>query len=308
MVFSSTVFIFFFLPLVLAGYFLIPGIRGKNAWLLFMSMFFYFWGGHEFIIVIICSIVINYIGGYFIGYLKTAEKRSLCKLFLVLAVFLNLLNLGYWKYIKFFMQVVNDVTGWHLAIPDIVLPIGISFFTFQGMSYVIDVYRGDAQVQKNIFRMGLYISLFPQLIAGPIVRYTDIEQQLNHRTVDVDDFAEGIFKWGFTLFLWLISMIFFRTATLQESVQYFRSVFGLIPTESVGFSLAYYIHKYEIFIIVLGFIVMMPIGKKCYEWLKKKVPEGCFSLLENAVTILLFGVSILYVVTGTYNPFIYFQF
>lgn len=374
---------------------------------------------------------------------------------------------------KIFIQTINDITGLKFAIPDIVLPIGISFFTFQGMSYVIDVYRKDTGVQKNILKIGLYISLFPQLIAGPIVRYSDIEKQLNDRKHSVNEFATGIsaftvglakkaiiansiavtadniwgmhpyqntpsvawlgllcytvqlyfdfsgysdmaiglgkmfgfqfpknfdypfiscsatelwrrwhislstwfrdyvyiplggsrkgnvyfhlmcvfvltgfwhgaswnyvlwglywavfivierfiahhlkrepmvpkfFRWCFTMFLWLMSMAIFRAPDLQGSIQYFKSLFGLTPLRDVGFSLDYYINKYEIFIIVLGLVAMMPIGKKCYEKMKEKMPETGFQLLKNVGTLLLFGVSVLYVVTGTYNPFIYFQF
>lgn len=473
MVFSSTIFIFFFLPITLAGYFVIPSLKAKNFWLLLTSLFFYFWGGSAFFPIMIYSIVLNYIGGRVIGYLQEVGKEKERKFFLILIIVLNLLNLGYWKYTKFFMQSISDFTGFQFSIPDIILPIGISFFTFQSMSYVIDVYRGDAQVQKSIFKIGLYISLFPQLIAGPIVRYVDIEKQLTARVHCVDGFAEGIrfftvglakkaiiansaavtadaifnmhpyqnttavawlgllsytlqlyfdflgysdmaiglgkmfgfefpknfnypfisrsgtelwrrwhislstwfrdyvyiplggnrrgnvyfnlmcvfvltglwhgaswnyvlwgfywavvimierfvthklqwkpvipkfFSWCFTMFLWFMSMVIFRPATLQGSLQYFQSLFGLVPMQNVGFSLDYYLNTYELFIIVIGLIAMMPIGKNCYEKLKMRMSETVFTLLENAITLMMFGISVLYVVTGTYNPFIYFQF
>lgn len=407
------------------------------------------------------------------GVLREAGRERAGKISFMVLVGLNLLNLGYWKYTKFIMQVICDIIGLSLTIPDIILPIGISFFTFQGMSYVIDVYRGDVPVQKNILKVGLYIALFPQLIAGPIVRYSDIEKQLDERTHSVDDFAAGIrlftvglakkailansaaittdavfglhpyqnepavawlalfcywiqiyfdfsgysdmaiglgrmfgfafpknfdypfiscstselwrrwhislstwfkdyvyiplggsrkgnaylnlfcvflltglwhgaswnyvlwgafwgvlivterfisrkikipFKipkilsWTFTMFLWLLNLVIFRTETLGESVQYFQSMFGLVPVQNGGFSLPYYIHKYEIFILACGMIAMMPLGKRLYLWLQEKLPQTGFAILENTVTLLLFGISALYVVTGTYNPFIYFQF
>ncbi len=473
MVFSSTIFIFFFLPVTLAGYFVMPSIRTKNFWLLATSLFFYFWGGSAFFPIILYSIILNYFGGLGIGYLQKIGRMKERKYFFILIVVLNLLNLGYWKYTRFFMQTIRDITGFQLAIPDIVLPIGISFFTFQSMSYVIDVYRGEAQVQKSIFKMGLYIALFPQLIAGPIVRYTDIEKQLSVRIHSVDMFAEGIrtfviglakkailansmavtadaifdmnyhqntpavawlgllsytlqlyfdfsgysdmavglgkmfgfqfpknfrypfiscsgtelwrrwhislsswfrdyvyiplggsrkgnvyfnlacvfvltglwhgaswnyvlwgvfwavdivverfvthnfqnrwkipkpIRWCFTMFLWFMSMAIFRPVTLQGSIQYFQSLFGLLPRWNVGFTLSYYLGRYEGFMIVTGLVAMLPIGRICYEQLQKKMPEIGFTILENTITLILFGVSVLYVVTGTYNPFIYFQF
>lgn len=473
MVFSSTVFIFCFLPVTLVFYFLMPSIKTKNLWLLAASLFFYFWGGSAFFPIILYSIVLNYIGGLGIGYFQKQGKMKARKIFFILIVVLNLLNLGYWKYTKFLMQTISDITGVFIDIPDIVLPIGISFFTFQSMSYVIDVYRGEAQVQKSIFRMGLYIALFPQLIAGPIVRYTEIEKQLYDRTHSIDMFAEGIrffavglakkaiiansmavtadavfgmnydqntpavawlgllsytlqlyfdfsgysdmaiglgkmfgfqfpknfnypfiscsgtefwrrwhislsswfrdyvyiplggsrkgnvyfhlacvfvltglwhgaswnyvlwgvfwaavivaerfaaqnfrtkrnfpklLKWCLTMFLWFLSMVLFRTETLPESALYFRSLFGMAELQDVGFTLEYYLGRYELFVIAAGLAAMMPLGKRCYERVKNKLPESGFTLLENAVTLLLLGVSVMYVVTGTYNPFIYFQF
>lgn len=386
-------------------------------------------------------------------------------------IILNLCSLGYWKYAKFLIQIVDDITGLQLAVPDIVLPIGISFFTFQGISYFVDVYRGDVPVQKNILKLGLYIALFPQLIAGPIVRYADIEKQLDARTHSVDGFAAGIrlfitglakkavlansvavtadsifdipsyqnvpsvawlgllcytlqlyldfsgysdmavglgrmfgfqfpknfnypyiacsvsdfwrrwhislsswfrdyvyiplggnrkgniywnlfcvfmltgiwhgaswnfvlwgiywgvlivverflsrklqwvipkfLAWGFTVFLWMMSMVFFRARTLNAGIQYFQSLFGLIEVRDVGFSLTYYINKYEIFILFLGIVASMPLCRFCYRKLQEKMPEMIFACLENMAALVVFDISVLYVVTGTYNPFIYFQF
>lgn len=473
MVFSSVIFIFFFLPLAIVGYFLFPSIKWKNFWLLVISLFFYAWGGYAFLPVILYSILLNYIGGYLLEIPKFSKKTQFRKGIFIFVLVLNLLNLGYWKYTKFLMQIFCNLIGLSLNIPEIILPIGISFFTFQGMSYVIDVYRKNTVVQKNIFKLGLYISLFPQLIAGPIVRYSDIEKQLNKRIHSVDNFSLGIrtftiglakkaiiansaaitvdaifelpplqnepvvawmglvfyafqlyfdfsgysdmavgighmfgfqfpknfnypyisssasefwrrwhislsvwfrdyiyiplggnrkgnvylhllcvffltgiwhgaswnfilwggywgfivvaekflkkkislkvkipkfLSWIFIMFLWLISMVFFRTNNLHECKQYFQSIFGLSTQDSIGFSVLYFIHKYELFILLIGLIAMTPMGKICYLWLKQKISENIFLAMENAVTLLLLGVSILYVVTGTYNPFIYFQF
>lgn len=473
MVFSSVIFIFFFLPLAIAGYFLLPSIKWKNFWLIIISFFFYAWGGYTFLPIILYSILLNYIGGYLLEIPSISLKVTLRKGIFAFIIILNLLSLGYWKYTKFLMQTFCSLTGLELTIPEIILPIGISFFTFQGMSYVIDVYRKKAAVQKNILKLGLYIALFPQLIAGPIVRYSNIEKQLNERSHSIDDFSTGIriftiglakkailansaaitadaifelppwqneptvawlgllfyafqlyfdfsgysdmaigigrifsfqfpqnfnypyiscsasefwrrwhislsvwfrdyvyiplggnrkgnvylhllcvfaltgiwhgaswnfvlwglywgiivitekflvqklsnkikipklCSWALVMVLWLISMTFFRTGTLQECGRYFQSMFGLSPQKNTGFSFSYYFHRYELFILLAGGIAATPLGKNCYLRLKKKLTENVFLVLENTVTLLLFGISVLYVVTGTYNPFIYFQF
>lgn len=128
------------------------------------------------------------------------------------------------------------------------------------------------------------------------------------RKVKIPFSVPKMISWAFTMFLWLLSLVVFRTESLYECVQYFRSMFGVLPLQDVGFSLPYYIHKYEIFIIVSGMTAMMPLGKLVYLWLQKKMPEAAFTVLENTGALVLFGISALYVVTGTYNPFIYFQF
>ncbi len=507
MVFSSTIFIFFFLPLALAGYYLLPSVKWKNTWLLIASLFFYFWGGYAFFPVILWTIFLNYAGGRLLEAAEepeTMQKAAPVRSAAILGrigrekvrkgiftgiILLNLLNFVYWKYTGFFLQTIRDITGLEFVIPEIMLPIGISFFTFQGMSYVIDVYRKNVPVQKNILKLGLYIALFPQLIAGPIVRYSDIQKQLETRRHSIDDFAEGIriftiglakkavisnsmaitadavfelppyqhevavawigavfytlqlyfdfsgysdmavglgrmfgfrfsrnfdypfistsvaemwrrwhislsswfrdyvyipmggsrrgnvylhlfivfaltgfwhgaawnyvvwglfwgvavvaerfltkcffhgsaggktdspgklqvlvaaaariCRWAFTMLLWIISMVIFRTDTPAQSVQYLKVMFGLTASRDVGFSLSYYINRYEIFILLLGLAAMLPAGKACFLRLKEKLPENGFICLQNIVTLALFGISVIYVVTGTYNPFIYFQF
>ncbi len=473
MVFSSSIFIFFFLPIVLSGYFLLRSVKVRNIWLLLASLLFYLWGGYAFFPIILYSIALNYTGGRILGILQAKEYEKARKAAFIMVVSLNLLSLGYWKYTKFIVQIVNDITGSRFMIPDIVLPIGISFFTFQGMSYVIDVYRGEAGVQKNILKTGLYIALFPQLIAGPIVRYSDIERQLNARRHSVDQFMDGlkvfavglakkailsnslavtadavfgnrpgqnlpavawlgvltyslqlyfdfsgysdmavglgrifgfrfprnfdypyiscsvaelwrrwhislstwfrdyvyiplggsrrgnayfnllcvflltglwhgaawnyvvwglywgvlivgerylsrkypdkaglpkVLAWPVVVLLWMISMVIFKTATLRECGMYLRSMFGMLQPEGVGFTLVYYLQTYDVFIIIVSVIAMTPAGKWCYERLKEKLSALSFLLLENTLTLALLAVSFMYVVTETYNPFIYFQF
>lgn len=472
MVFSSTIFLFFFLPITLAGYFILP-MKGKNLWLLAVSLFFYFYGGAAFFPIIICSILLNYIGGRIIGFFRESGKPRIEKFILTVTVLGNLGMLGYWKYTKFILQTVSDITGLSISIPDIILPIGISFFTFQGMSYVIDVYRGTAPAQKSLFKVGLYVALFPQLIAGPIVRYSEIEKQLSNRVHSVDNFATGVriftiglakkailanttavtadavfgmhpyqnepavawlglisyffqvyfdfsgysdmaigigrmfgfsfpknfdypyisrsiseiwrrwhmslanwFRdyvyislggsrtghtyrnlmcifiltgiwhgaawnyviWGFywaviiaaerylsgrikfrppavvawiyTMILWWIGNVIIRTETLSLCGQYLLSLLGMGEGNAQvrGFSLAHYLGRYEIFILLTCVIAATPLGKYVYQYGQKKLPPTAFFAIENIAVLLLFGISALYVVTGTYNPFIYFQF
>ena len=197
MLFSSSVFIIVFLPLLFLCYFIVPGkfLRIKNLVLLVFSLIFYAFGGVKYLGLFSASILINYFGGLLAG---LPEKKSVRKLWLIVAMVLDLGLLAYFKYAGFFMQSISSL-GFDVSVPQIVLPIGISFFTFQGASYVIDVYRGDAKTQKNPLNVALYIALFPQLIAGPIVRYTTIEEEITKREHSIERFAEGLtrFMLGF---------------------------------------------------------------------------------------------------------------
>ncbi|MBU1004061.1 MAG: MBOAT family protein [Proteobacteria bacterium] len=192
MVFSSSAFLFFFLPLVLLGYFLLPG-RLKNLFLLLASLVFYAWGEVFYVLVMLASIGVNYGSGLLLARAGSPRGR---RLVLGAAVAFNLGLLGWFKYGGFVVENLSAALtlGGLEALPalQLHLPIGISFFTFQAMSYVIDLYRGEAEVQRNPVNLALYISLFPQLIAGPIVRYHDVAAQLRQRHVTLDGFAEGV--------------------------------------------------------------------------------------------------------------------
>lgn len=190
MVFSSLEFIFLFLTSSVLVYFLVPW-KLKNLVLLLFSLFFYGWGEPKYLYLMIITITIDYVFGFLIGITKD-KKPSRAKLYLVLAVVINLSLLGFFKYADFFIGAVNSVFSLSIPLLGIPLPIGISFYTFQSLSYVIDVYRNDAPYQKNIFSFGAYVTLFPQLIAGPIVRYKDVDDQLNSRTHSLALFASGI--------------------------------------------------------------------------------------------------------------------
>ncbi len=190
MVFSSSVFLFLFLPLVLYLYYNIPKF-GRNFFLLIASLIFYAWGEGLFVLVMLFSITMNYLFG-----LAIEKFRSKDKTFLAIAVISNLGLLGFYKYANFFVDTVNPILQMFsmplLEINRVHLPIGISFFTFQALSYVIDVYRKEHAAQKNLFSSALYITLFPQLIAGPIVRYVDVADQINERTVTKAKFLSGV--------------------------------------------------------------------------------------------------------------------
>ena len=186
MVFSSLVFLFLFLPIVLTMYY-ISNDKFKNYILLLSSLFFYAWGEPKYIFLMILSIFINYIFG-----IKVSKDSQSKKLWLIFSIIFNLGILVIFKYANFLTDNINSIMKIDLGIPQIALPLGISFFTFQIMSYVIDVYRKEGRVQKNIFDLALYVSLFPQLVAGPIVRYQTVDEQINSREHSLNKFAVGV--------------------------------------------------------------------------------------------------------------------
>ena len=191
MVFSSTVFLCIFLPLVLLGYYICPK-RGRNLFLLIASLVFYAWGEPKYVFLMIFSIIANYVFGLLMDKFRRNSRRL--KLMLVLSVVVDLGLLGVFKYTDFIISNLNAAFGASFDLLKLALPIGISFYTFQAMSYTIDVYRGDVKVQRNIIDFGMYITMFPQLIAGPIVRYADVEEQLHERRVTAQDFSEGAMR------------------------------------------------------------------------------------------------------------------
>ncbi len=188
MLFSSIPFLFYFLAFVMILYFIVPK-QLKNLVLLFTSLFFYAWGGISYLILMLASILSGYVFGILIGRSTTERQR---KVFLILSVAVSVGMLGYFKYADFFIANVNSLIGFEIPLLKVTLPIGISFYTFQTMSYVIDVYRGQAKVQYNPFTLAAYVSMFPQLIAGPIVRYVDVAEQLEHREHSFEKAALGI--------------------------------------------------------------------------------------------------------------------
>lgn len=187
MLFSSNLFLFLFLPCVILVYYLLDK-RFRNVFLLLVSLVFYAWGTGKFVLMMIGSILFNYVMALILDRLK---KQSIRRLFLVLTVVGNLSILFIYKYLDFAIMNLN-LLGFDLPLQHIALPLGISFFTFQAMSYTLDVYRGTARVQKNPLNIGLYVSFFPQLVAGPIVRYQTIADQIDERYENFDDFSYGV--------------------------------------------------------------------------------------------------------------------
>lgn len=193
MIFSSAVFLFVFLPSVLLFYYAIPKRKWKNNVLLIASLMFYAWGEPIFVFVMIISIIISYIAGIAVSK-QYKNVYSLSRISLIVTILFDLSILIILKYLGFIVGNLNILFRLNLFLPDISLPAGISFFTFQAISYVADIYAKKIQPQKNLFKLALYLSLFPQLIAGPIVRYADIESSIDDRKEKLNTFADGIIR------------------------------------------------------------------------------------------------------------------
>ncbi len=188
MVFSSVLFLFRFLPIFMICYFLTPQ-RMRNITLFLGSLIFYAWGEPIYVVLMLFSTLSDYLHGLWI---TKCSKKSTAKIFLVSSIIINLAMLGFFKYTDFFIQCINSATGSAIPLLNLPLPIGISFYTFQTMSYTIDVYRGEAKVQKNILDFGVFVTMFPQLIAGPIVKYTDIQDDIHNHKADMVTISYGI--------------------------------------------------------------------------------------------------------------------
>ncbi len=190
MLFSSLPFLFLFLPLFLISYFIVPK-KCRNLTLLLASLIFYSWGEPTYIVLLVFSSIVDYTNGLMIEKNKNNRKRQ--RVFLILSIFINLGLLAFFKYSGFFIENISTIIGLNSSF-NIALPIGISFYTFQTMSYSIDVYRGSVKAEKNFVNFMTYVSMFPQLIAGPIVRYQTISEQLNERNPQMDDFCDGLIR------------------------------------------------------------------------------------------------------------------
>ena len=198
MVFSSFVFLLVFLPIVLFLYYICPA-RCRNVLLLIASLIFYAWGEPIYVLLMLFSTVFDYTNGRLIEYFQKKNRPGSAKVTLIVDLCGNLAILGFFKYADFVIGNINSITGAGLSLLHIALPIGISFYTFQTMSYTIDVYRGEVEAQHNILDFATYVTLFPQLIAGPIVQYKTVAKELKHRRVTVTEFSEGAFRFSIGL-------------------------------------------------------------------------------------------------------------
>lgn len=469
MVFSSNLFIFFFLPLTIWGYFFL-GKRFQNIFLLLMSTIFFAWSQPNYLWLIWLNIFTNYLCALFIAKFSNAVMR---RLFLLSALIVNLGLLIYFKYFNFLIDSANNLFHMELTPKNIILPIGISFFTFQGLSYVIDVYRKNVAVQKNLFKVALYILFFPQLIAGPIVKYSDVELQINHREISIDDFSVGLKRFiiglgkkailantlavmvdniwnygvahytvaiawlgcvGYTLQIyfdfagysdmaiglgrifgfhfnenfnlpyisknitefwrrWHISLstwfreyvyiplggnrkhvylnlaivflltgiwhgaawnyilwgiwhgifilaeryvkknniciikkgttilsriytlsvvgvgwILFRADNLDSAITYLKAMFGISLSTTPGFDVFWYLNKWNVTILIIAIILSTELPGKLAIRIRNTISENTYFIVEKIFLLLLFTFSLIRIVAGTYNPFIYFQF
>lgn len=191
MIFSSLLFLFRFLPIVLILYYAVP-FKYRNCILFISSLIFYSWGEPVYIVLMLFSTVFDFYNGKHVYKLKTEGNLKKAKIFIIFSVIVNLSLLGFFKYCDFFMGSLNNIFGLDVEFLNIALPVGISFYIFQTMSYCLDIYLNDEKPQKKIIAFGTYVALFPQLIAGPIVRYKDISAELVKRNENFDDFAYGI--------------------------------------------------------------------------------------------------------------------
>ena len=474
MVFSSTMFVFLFLPITLLVYYLLKETY-RNYWLLLVSLVFFGWSQLNYLWIILLNIAINYCCAMLISRLEKLKKPLL-----FIAVAANLGILFYFKYFDFTIESINQLFGTELALRNIILPIGISFFTFQGMSYVIDVYRKDVPAQSNIFKVGLYIVLFPQLIAGPIVRYKDVALEIDRRETSLNNFSSGVERfiiglakksiianttamaadaiwangatgnswsvawvgsiaymlqiyfdfsgysdmaiglgrmfgfhfnenfnlpyisknitefwrrwhislsswfrdyvyiplggnrkhvylnlsivflltgiwhgaswhfilWGiwngafiliervsrnrskkkgidpdagkpmlltclskvFTLFIVNLGWVLFRAPDTKQAIQYAATMFGIIQPERVGFTIFWYLDRWTLTIMLLGILFASSIPTMIGAMIASHVPERVVTIVKYTLLLALLYMSMLRIVSGTYNPFIYFQF
>lgn len=193
MVFSSLLFLFRFLPAMLFVYFITPK-KARNLVLFLGSLIFYAWGEPVYVVLMLFSTVVDFIHGKLVHFFLTKEQKGWARLCVTSAVCINLLLLGFFKYGDFLISNINKILSTDIPLMELALPIGISFYTFQTMSYTIDIYRGQAKVQTNIINFGTYVALFPQLIAGPIVQYKTVAKQLNNRSITLEGFTYGIHR------------------------------------------------------------------------------------------------------------------
>lgn len=229
MLFSSQVFLYFFLPITLIIYYLSPR-KFRNFILLVASLVFYAWGEPVYILIMLFSTAFDYVNGLLIDKFQKENKNRYAKIVLIVSVVGNLSILGFFKYSNFLITNLNSLFHFGLSLLSIALPIGISFYTFQTMSYTIDVYKKNVEAQKNLISFATYVTLFPQLIAGPIVKYRDVRESLENRKENISDFSEGVKRFILGLF---------KKVMLANNIGFLWESINAIPNQEMSVSLAW---------------------------------------------------------------------
>lgn len=275
MLFSSITFLYCFLPCVLLVYFVVPD-RMKNTVLLLASLFFYGWGEPKYLIFMLASVTQSYAAALLV---ERFRGTKIAKAALAVSAAASLGLLAYCKYADLFIGNFNAVTGLSVPLLRVALPVGISFYTFQILSYVIDVYRGDVPAQRNFIDLAMYVAMFPQLIAGPIVRYSDIAGSLKN-----------------------------RKTTLADAFMSFRSMFGFAGIPAVNAASLYYL-KSNLVLLIVAAVGATPLPKRIYEKIGG-IAGGSrvLAVLTPTAAAAAVAVCTAYLIDGSFNPFVYFRF
>ena len=275
MLFSSITFLYCFLPCVLLLYFIVPN-RMKNTVLLLASLFFYGWGEPKYLIFMLASVTQSYIAALLV---ERFRGTKIAKAALAISAVASLGLLAYCKYADFFIGNFNAVTGLSVPLLKVALPVGISFYTFQILSYVIDVYRGDVPAQRNFIDLAMYVAMFPQLIAGPIVRYSDIAGSLKN-----------------------------RKTTLADAFMSFKSMFGFAGIPAVNAASLYYL-KSNLVLLIVAAVGATPLPKRIYEKIEGTAGGSrVLAVLTPTAAAAAVAVCTAYLIDGSFNPFVYFRF
>ncbi len=251
MIFSSLYFLFRFMPIVLVIYYILP-FRLKNAWLLLTGLIFYAWGEPKYIVIMLASIFVDYVCGIVIE--SNRGRRGVMRTMLFVSIIFNLGMLAVFKYAGFFTQTVNSIFGANIPVLGLALPLGISFYTFQTMSYTIDVYRGNVSAERNIVNFGAFVSLFPQLIAGPIVRYSEISRELKFRTASLSRIEDGVraFIIGLGCKVLLANNIGQLWNSVEQNLSGASSPLAILGVIAYGFQIYFDFYGYSMMAIGLG--------------------------------------------------------
>ena len=275
MLFSSITFLYCFLPCVLLVYFVVPD-RMKNFVLLLASLFFYGWGEPKYLVFMLAAVTQSYIAALLA---ERFRGTKIAKLALAVSAVASLGLLAYCKYADFFIGNFNAVTGLSIPLLKVALPVGISFYTFQILSYVIDVYRGDVPAQRNFVDLAMYVAMFPQLIAGPIVRYSDIAGSLKN-----------------------------RKTTLADAFMSFKSMFGFAGIPAVNAASLYYL-KSNLVLLIVAAVGATPLPRRIYEKIGGTAGGSrVLAVLTPTAAAAAVAVCTAYLIDGLFNPFVYFRF